>query len=276
LTNKEIHISLSPHQKNDIQELLNKDQIEKEVISNGNRIDITINMEDERNLEEIERELSSLIIEVIKKEYLKEYVHKRYEEYYKDEVDNIYNYSLIVFDKMKIVLKDTITRRLFNYLADNNHINLDGFLTFRLKDINIYLSSIIDLALEEYLLKKDKNEFINVLKYFVEMQESKVDLVVVNILKDGSFAMHDQNGNSIENINNEELIKMVIEEEMNYEDYLISTLISICPKKIQILDYLNNEFSKLTIETIKSIFDDKVTITLKNWINFKYINISTF
>ena len=276
MTNKEIHISLSPHQKNDIQELLNKDQIEKEVISNGNRIDITINMEDERNLEEIERELSSLIIEVIKKEYLKEYVHKRYEEYYKDEVDNIYNYSLIVFDKMKIVLKDTITRRLFNYLADNNHINLDGFLTFRLKDINIYLSSIIDLALEEYLLKKDKNEFINVLKYFVEMQESKVDLVVVNILKDGSFAMHDQNGNSIENINNEELIKMVIEEEMNYEDYLISTLISICPKKIQILDSLNNEFSKLTIETIKSIFDDKVTITLKNWINFKYINISTF
>lgn len=264
MTNKEIHISLSPHQKNDIQELLNKDQIEKEVISNGNRIDITINMEDERNLEEIERELSSLIIEVIKKEYLKEYVHKRYEEYYKDEVDNIYNYSLIVFDKMKIVLKDTITRRLFNYLADNNHINLDGFLTFRLKDINIYLSSIIDLALEEYLLKKDKNEFINVLKYFVEMQESKVDLVVVNILKDGSFAMHDQNGNSIENINNEELIKMVIEEEMNYEDYLISTLISICPKKIQILDSLNNEFSKLTIETIKSIFDDKVTITLKN------------
>lgn len=264
MTNKEIHISLSPHQKNDIQELLNKDQIEKEVISNGNRIDITINMEDERNLEEIERELSSLIIEVIKKEYLKEYVHKRYEEYYKDEVDNIYNYSLIVFDKMKIVLKDTITRRLFNYLADNNHINLDGFLTFRLKDINIYLSSIIDLALEEYLLKKDKNEFINVLKYFVEMQESKVDLVVVNILKDGSFAIHDQNGNSIENINNEELIKMVIEEEMNYEDYLISTLISICPKKIQILDSLNNEFSKLTIETIKSIFDDKVTITLKN------------
>ena len=264
MTNKEIHISLSPHQKNDIQGFLTKEKIEKEVILNDNTIGITINIEDERNLEEIERELSSLIIEIIKKEYLKEYVHKRYEESYKDDVDNIYSYSLIVFDRMKIVLKDTITRRLFNYLADNNSINLDGFLTFRLKDINRYLSSIIDLALEEYLLKKDKNEFINVLKYFVEIQESKVDLVVVNILENGLFVMYDANGNRIENINNEELINMVIEEEMNYEDYLISTLISICPKKIQILDSLNNEFSKLTIDTIKLIFEDKVTIILKN------------
>ena len=75
MTNREIHISLSPHQKHDIQELLNKEKIKNEVILNDKTINIAINMKDERNLEEIERELSSLIIEVIKKEYLKEYVH---------------------------------------------------------------------------------------------------------------------------------------------------------------------------------------------------------
>ena len=264
MTNREIHISLSPHQKHDIQELLNKEKIKNEVILNDKTINIAINMKDERNLEEIERELSSLIIEVIKKEYLKEYVHKRYEDCYKDEIDRIYNYSLTVFDRMKIVLKDTITRRLYNCLEDTNFINIDGFLTFRLKDINKYLSSIIELSLEEYLLNKDKDEFINVLKYFIDIQESKIDLVIVNILEDSSFMLYDKNGNQIDNINNEEIMRLVIEENMNYEDYLISTLLAICPKKIEILDSLNNELSQLSIKTIQSIFEDKVSVILKN------------
>ena len=51
---------------------------------------------------------------------------------------------------------------------------------------------------------------------------------------------------------------------MNYEDYLISTLLAICPKKIEILDSLNNELSQLAIKTIQSIFEDKVSVILKN------------
>ena len=50
---------------------------------------------------------------------------------------------------------------------------------------------------------------------------------------------------------------MVIKENLNYEDFLISTLLHLCPKKIEILDSLNNNSSKEIIETIKSIFGDK-------------------
>jgi hypothetical protein len=59
-------------------------------------------------------------------------------------------------------------------------------------------------------------------------------------------------------------MRLVIEENMNYEDYLISTLLAICPKKIEILDSLNNELSQLAIKTIQSIFEDKVSVILKN------------
>ena len=57
---------------------------------------------------------------------------------------------------------------------------------------------------------------------------------------------------------------MAIKEDLNYEDFLISTLLTLCPKKVQILDLLNDESSKLVIETIKSIFGDRVSIIFKN------------
>ena len=96
------------------------------------------------------------------------------------------------------------------------------------------------------------------------MQETKVDLLVVNILENGSFVLYDGEGNKIDNIDDEEIINMAIKEDLNYEDFLISTLLTLCPKKVQILDLLNDDFSELVIETIKSIFGDRVSIIFKN------------
>ena len=104
------------------------------------------------------------------------------------------------------------------------------------------------------------------------MQETKVDLLVVNILENGSFVLYDGEGNKIDNIDDEEIINMAIKEDLNYEDFLISTLLTLCPKKVQILDLLNDDFSELVIETIKSIFGDRVSIIFK--IKYElYLNI---
>ena len=76
--------------------------------------------------------------------------------------------------------------------------------------------------------------------------------------------MYDGEGNKIDNIDDEEIINMVLKENLNYEDFLISTLLSLCPKKIQIMDSLNNDSSKLVIETIKSIFEDRISSIFTN------------
>lgn len=229
-------------------------------------VDVLINldMENKLNLEDIGEELASLIICIIKQKYLKEYVYKKYKESYKNDLDMIYTYSLAVFDRMENIIKDTIFNKVFNYLSSDDSLNIDGFLTFRLKETIVYLSSITDRALEEYLIEKDQNEFINVLKYFIDMQETKIDLLIVNILENGSFILYDGEGNKIDNIDDEEIINMVIKEDLNYEDFLISTLLALCPKKIEILDSLNDNSSKLVVETLKSIFGDRVSIIFKN------------
>ncbi|MBC5997450.1 putative sporulation protein YtxC [Romboutsia hominis] len=266
MTNKELHISFSPHHRINAQGFLETNKIKKNISFKDNIIDVAVNLdiEDELNLENIEEELTCLIICIIKQKYLKEYIDKKYKELYENEVDIIYKHALTVFDRMENVIKDAIKNKICNYLSSCDYLNIEGFLTFRLKETLIYLSSITDIALEEYLSEKEQSEFINVLKYFIDIQDSKLDLLVVNILKNGSFVLYDGDGNKIDNIDDEEIINMAIKEELNYEDFLISTLLALCPKKVQIIDSLNNESSKLVIETIKSIFGDRANMVFKN------------
>ena len=54
-------------------------------------------------------------------------------------------------------------------------------------------------------------------------------------------------------------MNIMIKENLNYEDFLMSNLLTLCPGKIEIIDSLNNNSSKEIIEIIKSIFGDKVS-----------------
>ena len=126
-------------------------------------------------------------------------------------------------------------KNLYNYILNNDYIDIEGFVNFRMKEFNKYLFDVADLALEDYLIKKDQDEFISVLKYFIDIQEEKLNLLKVHIKKDNTFILYDELGNKIDSIDDEELINMVIKENLNYEDFLISTLLTLCPKKIEII-----------------------------------------
>ena len=92
MTNKEIHISFSPHHRINAQGFLETNKIKKNISFKDNIIDVAINLgiEDELNLENIGEELTCLIICIIKQKYLKEYIDKKYKELYENEVDIIY------------------------------------------------------------------------------------------------------------------------------------------------------------------------------------------
>jgi putative sporulation protein YtxC len=114
--------------------------------------------------------------------------------------------------------------------------------------------------LEKYLIKKNKDEFINELRCFVEVKKEKIDLLKVHILKNGSFILCDKEDNILENENDEDMINRVLKEKLKYEDFFISTLLTWCPKEMLIYDSLENHVSKDIIQTVKSIFDYRVKI----------------
>ena len=51
---------------------------------------------------------------------------------------------------------------------------------------------------------------------------------------------------------------------LNSEDLLISEIMTLCPKKIEILDKSNSKKSRETIEIVSLLFEGKVTVIYSN------------
>ena len=151
----------------------------------------------------------------------------------------------------KIVLK------IKECLEEKNELNINGFITFRMKELKSDIEKIIDKIVEKYMVEKEYKEFIKLLKYFVDIQESKVEDINIIIHKDGGYNIVDQSNNDLLNQFIEELNDCRLGVDANIEDVIISGLITNAPKKIKIYNKkycTNKEF----IDTIVNIFGERV------------------
>ena len=223
-----------------------------------------INMSKVKDNYELCSDITDLIISLIKKRDLKDYIWKTYTNINDNEKSSVYSEALNLFDKKQDFIKETVFNKISDLITQNKDLNLEGFFKFRMKDFVSYISILSDIALEEHLIKRDKKEFLDSLKYFINIQEEKMNLLRIIITKEGHFILSDENGKEIENFNNEEIKNLAMEENLNSEDMLISAIMTLCPKKIEILDKVNNKKSKDIIEVISLLFEGKVTVIYSN------------
>lgn len=266
MTNKDIYLSLNKQDEISVKKLLTNRKLEKEYTYNKDYIEVVLknNSNDRIYNEEIVEEIADLIIDIMENKFLRKYVLKKYSFESSEEIHKIYMCALNLFKEKYFLIKKSLYNKIYDYILNEDYINIEGFVKFRMKEFNNYISTIVDLAWEEYFIKKDQDEFINILKYFVDIQQEKLELLRIHIKEDNSFILYDKDGNEIDSINDEEIMNMVIEENLNYEDFLMSNLLTLCPGKIEIIDSVNNNSSKEIIEIIKSIFGDKVTYINRN------------
>ena len=151
----------------------------------------------------------------------------------------------------------TIEGKLFEYFESNDEIMLDGFVNFRLKEYQDQLDAITDRAVDDFLVDREYKEFIKLLKYFVDIQQPKIDVIHIIPRESSQYAMYDVNRKDITDDCCREFINGVQNYSINYDDLLISALITLSPKKI----YFHN-IDKVTnhelIITIKNVFTKKV------------------
>lgn len=155
--------------------------------------------------------------------------------------------------------KFKMIQKIVDYLKNDSKINLKGFITFRLKDYVTDLQEFVDRGVEEYLMDKEYNEFIKLLRYFVDIQEAKVDILHILFEDNNKYKLFDQYGKLVDNDYLKMIAAEVVEKDINFEDLLISSLITIAPNKVFIhcVSKLNNSE---VIKTITRIFVDKVKI----------------
>ncbi|MBF8984189.1 putative sporulation protein YtxC [Lutibacter sp. B2] len=155
--------------------------------------------------------------------------------------------------------KTQIFYSIMSYFKDYDSINVEGFIRFRLKNYLQKVEYTIDKAVEDFLMEKEYNEFIHLLRYFVDIQEPKIDVVNVLVNEDGKYYLYDDVNCLINNEYIEELASEMIDKDIGHEDLLISSLITLAPKKINI-HFAVNTCEKEIIETIKRVFVGRVEL----------------
>ncbi|WZL74491.1 putative sporulation protein YtxC [Clostridiaceae bacterium 35-E11] len=153
--------------------------------------------------------------------------------------------------------KAKMLHAILEYLRENKTIHLEGFIQFRLKNYWEELENNIDKAVEDFLMEKEYNEFIRLLRYFVDIQEAKIDVVNVLMNDEGKYHLYDRMHRMLNNEYLEDIAYEMADKDISYDDLLISSLITLAPKKI-VIHFSCNIKKREIIDTIKNVFADRV------------------
>jgi putative sporulation protein YtxC len=209
--------------------------------------------------------LSDYILDVNEKTMIQSLMASHY--YYRDpkDVEKIEKYALQLLNEgdfeepsinYRINRKNKLFYKIFAYLSEHNSINLDGFVHFRLPDYRKDLMEVVDHAIDEFILDKEYQEFISLLRYFVLVQDPKMEEIHVCHENNDFQLMH----RDFSPVQMEEIALFangMEDQNIQFEDMIVSTLISASPKKI-IMHTKNVEHN--IVNTITQIFEDRITV----------------
>ena len=177
-----------------------------------------------------------------------------------EKIINVLSLNEKVDDEKSIYclnIVNSIIEKIRECISEKQEINIDGFITFRMRKLREDIEKIIDKVVEKYMVDKEYEEFVKLLKYFVDIQECKIDEIKIYIDERDNYIVKDGFGKDLYKDFLVQLAGNASDLNINIEDILISGLITSSPRKITIYG-TNNCTNKEFINTINSVFGDKV------------------
>ncbi len=152
--------------------------------------------------------------------------------------------------------KNKISHRIMDYIYTNDKLVIEGLINFCMQDYLNELRFAVDLACEELNNEKEYNDFIKLLRYFVDTQTPRLREVNLLMNKDGMFFLWDGDG-----VNIDEKIINYYSNEMLYndislDDILVSILITVSPRRI-ILHNPSSDYSE-PVKIIRQVFGERI------------------
>ena len=158
-----------------------------------------------------------------------------------------------IFDKKL----NCVQNSFYEYLSENKSLVLDGFINFRLYGYMNILDNIVTESVNQYVVEKEYNEFISLLRLYINSQNSNCNLVHLIYLKNESILLNENK--EIINISKDIFnAKYLSDISFSSNDFTLNSLLTLLPKNIyiHIIDCYTDEF----ITTLQSIFENKITI----------------
>lgn len=197
----------------------------------------------------LSKSLPDIIIENYEKNLLSDIVKTNCKSFSKEQQKKILKHAQSFADDLS--KKNDIEQKLSEYLENSDNLVLDGFVNFRLKDYKNSLKNVVDIAVDRYVAENEYDEFISLLKYFIDIQSPGEELVHI-IPKGGEYRILNKNMTDI----TECCSDIIPSYDITEEDILLSSLITVAPKNIIIHKkiFIPSEFLK----TLSLIFTDRV------------------
>ncbi|AZK48195.1 putative sporulation protein YtxC [Paenibacillus lentus] len=159
--------------------------------------------------------------------------------------------------KARLMLIEAAFRQMLE--GQQSTFDLDGFITFRLHNYGLKLREMVDYAVEEFLLDKQYEDFIELLQYFVHFQEPLTPFIHVMHKRGSEFIILNDRLKQIEASSGDVVMRMA-DQELQMEDVIVSTLISLSPERILLH---TRDPEALAIKTIRRIFGERVQLCLR-------------
>ncbi|EES90835.1 putative sporulation protein YtxC [Clostridium botulinum C] len=221
--------------------------------------------------------IANIIYNIVVKEFYREEMYSYLTDSYfflkYEEMQEVINRSIeILSNSEKITDEDTIycmnkkndiIDKIKECIDENDTINIRGFITFRMKQLRKDFECIVSKVVEKYIAKKEYDEFIKLLKYFVDIQESKIKELNIIIQNDGSYLIQDENKKDMMEDMFKELTGINSTQDVEDDDLIISGLITYCPENIVIYNKENSK-NKEMINTIEEVFKGRVKFCEEN------------
>lgn len=214
------------------------------------------------------RALAEFILSAKEEQLLRGLIQK-YTSYEPEECVKIEDYCLLLLSggddtggqEARRRRKKKVMRAIRSYLEEHASLHLDGFIRFRLQPYMAELQEVVDYAVDEFVLERQYQEFIALLKYFVYIQETKVPLAHLMHSGGHDFTLLNEELQPLEpkHVMDGMIVEMV-DCDMEMEDMIVSTLINVSPQNIVIH---TREPDSQVIKTIQQIFESRVHVCVR-------------
>ncbi len=156
-------------------------------------------------------------------------------------------------------LSKILQEKILAVFATSLDLKLEGFFNFCMQEYWEELENIVEECLDNYLSEQDYLEFLDLLQYYIAVEEYRFGHLTVVAQPDGKYQYYDEN---IKNITAECLGKFLMEyedEAADPDDCLITILILLLPEKITLygIEFMNN---KKFLKTLKNIFGNRLVL----------------
>ena len=172
------------------------------------------------------------------------------------ELARLVNELPIALEQKKLMLPEIIKnarsagavpalkRELMRHFEESDHLNLEGYVRFRMKEVRRAWELTVIRTAEEFLIQNEYIELLSVLSAFVQIQPPRVKDVSVILNPDGSCTLTDD-------------MNSRVDYEKCTGDGVVSILVSLAPERVTVYD-LSGGKSAMLAEILIRVFEDRI------------------